>query len=405
MDRRTQIYRALLTGMALCFLIAKSMVAQTFEDGWVERLLSAHPERFGGVLARSREHRLQILVSEVTTSDAGRVSLRRHGYRVDAENFYPASAIKLAGAVAAATVVESLDGVSFETPMRFHPLFEGEELETDDPSNLAGGKITVGHEIRKLFLVSDNEAFNRLYELTGHREINELMHEAGLSSVRILHRLDEFRSPEDQRKTPRIDFLPDGGEMLTIPERESEALWENEGLAGLEIGAAHVSGGKKVEAPLSFRHKNRISLIDLQDLLVLTLRPDIDLGKPGFELNEPHRDFLRRAMSEVPAESENPAYDPAEFPDDYVKFVLPGLLRVAPKSAFSIFDKTGRAYGFSLENAYVEHRPSGRAFFLTAVLYTNPNGVLNDDDYAYEDVADPFLADLGEMVARSFWSR
>lgn len=37
------------------------------------------------------------------------------------------------------------------------------------------------------------------------------------------------------------------------------------------------------------------------------------------------------------------------------------------------------------------------------MLYTNADGVLNDDEYEYETVADPFLADLGEVVARAVW--
>jgi hypothetical protein len=37
------------------------------------------------------------------------------------------------------------------------------------------------------------------------------------------------------------------------------------------------------------------------------------------------------------------------------------------------------------------------------VLYTNDDGVLNDDRYEYQAVAEPFQADLGEAVARWLW--
>ena len=39
---------------------------------------------------------------------------------------------------------------------------------------------------------------------------------------------------------------------------------------------------------------------------------------------------------------------------------------------------------------------SGRAFFLTAVVYTNANGILNDDAYEYDEIAHPFLEALAE---------
>jgi hypothetical protein len=62
--------------------------------------------------------------------------------------------------------------------------------------------------------------------------------------------------------------------------------------------------------------------------------------------------------------------------------------------------KSGRAYGFHLENAYVENRDTGRAFFVTATVYANPDGVLNDDDYAYDQLSRPLLASLGSALAR-----
>ena len=110
-------------------------------------------------------------------------------------------------------------------------------------------------------------------------------------------------------------------------------------------------------------------------------------------------------MRQYPRQSRNPVYDPGDYPDDYVKFLLPGLERVLPKERLTIYNKVGQAYGFSVENAYVEDTASGRGFFLAAVVYTNADGVLNDDKYEYAEVALPFLANLGEAVARAVWSQ
>jgi hypothetical protein len=41
---------------------------------------------------------------------------------------------------------------------------------------------------------------------------------------------------------------------------------------------------------------------------------------------------------------------------------------------------------------------------VAAAIYTNSDGVLNDDRYDYESVALPFMAELGEIVARE-WLR
>ena len=37
-------------------------------------------------------------------------------------------------------------------------------------------------------------------------------------------------------------------------------------------------------------------------------------------------------------------------------------------------------------------------FFLSAVVYGNSNGVLNDDSYDYENLTIPFLADIGKAI-------
>ena len=149
-----------------------------------------------------------------------------------------------------------------------------------------------------------------------------------------------------------------------------------------------------------------MSLEDLQDMLVMLVRPDVDLGKRGFPDLEPEdRAFLLEAMAELPRESTDPLYDPEKYPDDHVKFLLPGLARVVPAENLRITNKVGLAYGFTIENAHVVDLASGREFFLAAVLYTNPDGVVNDGVYAYDEVAFPFWANLGEVVARTLWEQ
>ena len=153
---------------------------------------------------------------------------------------------------------------------------------------------------------------------------------------------------------------------------------------------------------MDFGPKNHVSLVDLQRGLCAVVRPDVDCGA-RFELSDEDRAFLRGVLGELPRESANPVYDPREYPDDYVKFLLPGVARVA--GGARIYNKIGMAYGFTTENAYIAERigSSDRGFFLAATLYTNRDGVLNDDNYEYEEVALPFMADLAEAVTRWLW--
>jgi hypothetical protein len=372
-------------------------------------LLRAPTHPFAAVLANAEEYRLQILVSEVR-EEHGKPIIIRHGYRVGAEYFYPASTVKLCGAVAALQALEKLSaehhtGDLLDAPMEIAPLFPGDAAQTNDATNLKSGRITVGHELRKLALVSDNQAYNWLFELVGHAELNHAMHELGLRSVSLNHRLSETRNIPNPLATAEVRLLPEGFPPITIPARASELKLTNTA-ARLLIGRGFMRGEQVVNEPMNFAGRNGISLVDLQNLLIKVTRPDIELGTPPLKLAPAHRAFLLQAMTEYPRESANPVYDAKEFPDHWSKYLLPGVRRVFPNQQpgerIQSTGKNGRAYGFSIENSYLRNPQNGRAVFVTAVLYTNADGILNDDKYDYETVADPFLANLGELVAREW---
>lgn len=368
-----------------------------------ERLapLRDHSPLTKDVFARAEELRLQILVSEVVAKD-GKPALERHAFRADAEYFYPASAIKLFGAIAALEKLQELRGskpdLARTTPLRFHLLFDGDVLEDRDVTNQDGGAITLEHEIRKLFLVSDNAAFNRLYEFVGVDELAQRFEERGYRTVRIFHRLSTPRSEAENLRTPRVDLVI-GQELVTIPERTAQKRAGSKA-KGLAIGKGHLLDGKLVQKPLDFARKNAVTLVELQDALVMIARPEIDVGRKPFELSDDARTWLLGVAREFPAASRNPRYPRSEYPDTWGKYLLEGLTRVVPQDRLRIANKVGRAYGFSIENAYVEDRVGARAFFVTAAIYTNADGVLNDGAYEYDTIATPFLADLGEALGR-----
>ncbi len=364
--------------------------------------------QFERVISSPESFRAQVLISEVVTNHAGRTELKRHGYRVGAEYFYPASTVKLCAAVAALQAVERLQPPSLATdladvPMEIAPLFPGDAPQLIEASNVQGGDITVAHEMRKISLVSDNLAFNRLYDLVGHEQLNRAMHELGLRSVVINHRLSETRTIPDMRASAAVTFRLPGGEPIFVPARTSKLMLTNDA-KNLLVGSGYMKGKERVPAPMDFSARNGISLVDMQDLLVKVARPDIDLGTPPLKMNASHRARLVQAMTEYPRESANPIYTAKDFPDDYSKFLLSGIRRVFPSTTpgerVESTGKIGRAYGFSIENSFVRNPANGRAVFVTAVIYTNEDGVLNDDKYEYVKVADPFFADLGELLAR-----
>lgn len=364
-------------------------------------LLAQEPAKFGAVLARAKEHRLQILLGEPFVAVDGRVRLRQSALGDARQYFYPASSIKLGAAVAALLELQRLAAAG--TPFDLDAEWTIQRAFAGDAA-MEEVALPIRRDLRRLFLVSDNAAFNHCYECVGPHGLNRALWDAGFASARIWHRLSEPHPLAENRRT-RALTLRQGERVHALAARDENDRFDgfdNSAFAELTVGTAHLADGARVDAPMSFAQKNAIALADLQALLAAVVRPEIDTGRRGFpELGVGARAFCVQALGELPRESADPVYPEREYPDAICKFVLPGVRRVVPAASLRVYDKIGRAYGFSIENAYVEDRRSGSGFFVAAVLYTNPDGVVGDDRYGYAEIADPFFADLGEALARA----
>jgi hypothetical protein len=375
-------------------------------DDAVARWLAEEPQRFGALLKDPARFRLQILVAEVIAARGG-ARLERHGFRVDAEYFYPASAIKLCAAAAALAKLGDLRRDSGrelgpQTPLWFGPLTPGQSAAGSDARNPDGGRLTFDFLLRAALTVSDNDTFNRLYDFVGQDELNERMWRAGLSSVRLRHRLEIALSEDENRRAPAVELRPEKQAPLRLPARSSALELEVPKVPGLLVGTAHVEGERRLEGPKDFSRKSRIALADLQNLLVAVLRPDIPAGVE-LGLTPSDRRILARALGGSAKDLGSPAFVGEDFAEARFRPALSGVARVLGRARVDAFGKSGLAFGFQVENAYFVDKGTGRSFFLAAAIYANADGVVGDGLYDYDSVSRPFLADLGEVVARRLW--
>ena len=127
--------------------------------------------------------------------------------------------------------------------------------------------------------------------------------------------------------------------------------------------------------------------------------PELFSSNQRFNLSEKDLFLVRKAMSQFPTESNYPAYPSPEFYPAYCKFLIYGAekdTQLIPD--LRIFNKVGDAYGFLLDVAYVADFKNNVEFMLSAVIYCNADGVLNDDKYDYDAIGFPFLKKLGLAV-------
>jgi len=120
--------------------------------------------------------------------------------------------------------------------------------------------------------------------------------------------------------------------------------------------------------------------------------------KQRFVLSEDDYHFLYQYMSELPSESNYPKYDTVEFFDSYTKFFLFKDGKQTIPEYIRVFNKPGWSYGFLTDIAYIVDFKNNIEFMLSATIYVNKDGVLNDDKYEYEETGYPFFKEVGNIL-------
>ncbi|TXE08616.1 hypothetical protein ES711_08950 [Gelidibacter salicanalis] len=67
-----------------------------------------------------------------------------------------------------------------------------------------------------------------------------------------------------------------------------------------------------------------------------------------------------------------------------------------------IHNKTGYAYGYLTDSAYIINKKTNQEFLITATIHVNKNKIYNDGMYEYDAVGIPFLAALGRQLIREY---
>ena len=166
----------------------------------------------------------------------------------------------------------------------------------------------------------------------------------------------------------------------------------------IRIGKGFIKGGSLINEPFDFSIKNRISLQSLHMILRSVIFPKAMPKHQRFGLTKDDYLFLQRYMSMQPRESKFPSYDTSEYWNNYVKMILFGVEKNEPDPSIRIFSKSGWSYGFLTDAVYIADFKNNIEFMVSATIYCNEDGILNDDKYDYRKVGYPFMKHLGEVL-------
>ncbi|MFN6280446.1 MAG: serine hydrolase, partial [Bacteroidota bacterium] len=177
------------------------------------------------VLKDPDTYRLQIIYTQIDRNKKGVPSFTHHTFQVDPNKYFnPASMVKMPLAFLALEKLHQLSSpqknepgvpaLNRDTRIAFDSSYPRQVIMRKDGS--APGEIpTIGHLVKRAFLISENDPYNRFYQFMGQGPTNQILQTKGYSSVRITRQFMGF-TDEQNRHTNAVRFYnPNGQEIYS----------------------------------------------------------------------------------------------------------------------------------------------------------------------------------------------
>lgn len=348
------------------------------------------------VLANPDQYRYQIVYTQINRAKNGTPSFKNYTLHTRPEKYFnPASMVKMPLAILSLEKLQELKtkGVNKFTTIQFDSSYERQVAMYSD-SSAQNKKPSIAHFIKRAFLISENDPYNRMYQFVGQGEANRKLHAKGYPSARITRQFMGFTEMQN-RHTNGIQFLDASGvPILKIPPQFNQDSFHFG--TPILIGDAHWnSRDELIQGPYDFTKHNHLALEDLQKMLQSILFPSSVAPSSRFNISEADRLFLLQYLSQYPSETNYPKYDTNLFYDSYVKFFFQDSTHQIPDH-IRVFNKVGWAYGFMTDVSYVLDIKNNIDYMLSATIYVNSDGVVNDSKYDEATIGFPFFRSIGK---------
>lgn len=345
------------------------------------------------------KYHLQVIYTQVNRDKNNRVVLKKYLLEPPTKRYYyPASLVKLPLTALALQKINELEikNLSKNTRLCVDSSHTCEMREYIDTTAISGYP-SIAQYIKRMLLVSDNEAYSRIYEFLSPSYINSHLHHMGYTRATINQRFSSECDSTDNHYTNGFIFLDkDSNVVYKQPSGFDSDNLQNHA-TNTTIGKAFKYGDELLP-PKNFRHNNYIPFEDENNILLSIIYPRAVKPSQRFKLTAGDYSFLKKYMGMLPRESNHPTYNTTEYPDNYKKYIYFGTTENIEDTTIRSYNIVGRAYGFLADCAYIKDSKTGVEFFLSVVIYVNKNNILNTDDYQYDTIGLPFMSDLGHTI-------
>jgi hypothetical protein len=369
----------------------------------LDTLLRELPPQHRTIVAQADKFQLQILYTQINRDKLNQPHFVRFAFNVNPKRyFYPASLVKLPVAALALEKIHRLHrpGLTCKTQMRIASVIDcpiGYDSDEESP-DMPHGRASVASSVERMLLASDNKAFNRLWDFLTRDYANDRLFQCGFTKTALLHRLSPCSIEQNRLNNP-VAFLGSTGKIIYKQPLTHSLLPDANPLSPIDIGSARMGYGMLIPQSMHADNLNYLPIEEAHRFLIGLMFPNsVDKTKRLALTPEDYR-LLRTWLCLLPSESGMHRYEsPKEFPDNYKKYLFFGDGKQPCTPTLREFNVIGRAYGFMVDVAYFADFTARIEFFLSAVIYVNDDGIINDNIYEYDAVALPFFSALGAAV-------
>lgn len=355
-------------------------------------VLARMPRELTALVGRP-EHEVQAIYTRIERNDRQEVSLSTATLgRVPRRWFTAASWVKFPAVLLAAERFTALGLDATARVVLSSPPASG---DWDDAEPL---DETFERTIRRLFTVSENVPFNRLYEYLGQDEIGAGLAAHGYPDARVIARLGSGDVERNRRVGDTRILAGNGDEIERRSSRQNPVSPSFPFGQVLKGSGWQSADGTVVPGPHDFSRTNFIPLDSMHGMLTALIFPEAMPDHARWKISPELRRTVLTELARWPRESADPVYPAPEHFDGFAKYFVVGDTRTDAAPSVRQFSKCGQAYGYLQDCAYIVDRDAGVEFLLTATIYANADGIFNDDVYEYDAVSAPFLAALGRGV-------
>ncbi|MBN2729514.1 MAG: serine hydrolase [Bacteroidales bacterium] len=399
--------------LSLIISLFSSVHLQAQQNEWPEKrdtsdiigkwLFKQYCDSFPEIYMMPEWYDLQIIYVQVNRDSSGFPHLSYHQMGVDNKQyFYPASLVKLP------TLLLTLEKLNELNPKykidKYSRIKIGKDhsCQTEFKEDTTGleGYPTIANFIRRILLVSDNQAYSRLFEFMGQEDLNRRMWAKGYTDNIILKRFTRCDYDENRYTNPFWFYHLNGDVAYYQKARTNPNKWKIPYEIDTRVGKGWMDWKTYRDKPKDFRYTNRITLESELDMMIRFILPEIFDSTNQWHISQQDRLFLLQYFSMYPRQSPISEYhDYEEYEDSYKKYFMIGDTKdTIYDENLKIFNIVGLSYGFLSDIAYIVNLEEGVEFFLAAVIYTNQDDILNNDQYEYHEVGFPFFGKFGRIV-------